>query len=150
MEKIIYVDMDDVLCDYRSSYNAALKKNPEIKYPQSQIDFFRKLIPVNGAIEGFKYLLNLSQYDVYILTAPSIKNPLCYLEKRLWVEDYFGIEVVNKLIIASNKGLLKGAFLIDDMVNGRGQENFEGEIIHFGSEKFFTWNDIITRFNNSD
>jgi 5'-nucleotidase len=144
--KIIYVDMDDVLCDYKNAYANALQNNPDIKYPQSQIDFYRKLKPIDGAIEGFNYLYKQAIFDVYILTAPSVKNPLCYLEKRLWIEDYFGLDVAGKLIISPNKGLLKGDFLIDDLVNGRGQENFEGEIIHFGTEKYLTWKNVMDKF----
>jgi 5'-nucleotidase len=59
---------------------------------------------------------------------------------------HFGLDVAGKLIISPNKGLLKGDFLIDDMVNGRGQENFEGEIIHFGTDKYLTWKNVIDRF----
>jgi 5'-nucleotidase len=33
-------------------------------------------------------------------------------------------------------GLLKGDFLIDDYITGRGQEYFEGELIHFGSNQY--------------
>lgn len=51
--------------------------------------------------------------------------------------------MVKKLIICPNKGLLMGDFLIDDMINGRGQENFKGELIHFGSEHFSCWNSIV-------
>ena len=79
-------------------------------------------------------------YVVHILSAPSVFNPLCYTEKRLWVENYPGFEFVHKLILASNKGLLKGDYLIDDYIAGRrGQENFDGELIHFGSNKHPDW-----------
>ncbi len=41
-----------------------------------------------------------------------------------------------KLIICSNKGLLKGDILIDDHISGRGQEFFEGKLIHFGQNEY--------------
>jgi len=44
--------------------------------------------------------------------------------------------------LATNKGLLKGDYLIDDYVAGRGQENFEGELIHFGSEQYPDWSSV--------
>lgn len=138
--------MDDVLCDYKTAYDAALQKNPDIKFPQSQLDFFRNLKPVNGAVEGFNCLFNDERFDVYILSAPSVPNPLSYMEKRLWVEDHLGFNVASKLILATNKGLLKGDFLIDDWLDGRGQEKFEGEIIHFGSSKCQTWKEVLERF----
>ncbi len=143
---VIYIDMDDVLCNYTGAYEKARSVMPEIKYPQSVPGFFRNLEPIEGAIEGYKYLSQQVTFDVYILTAPSVENPLCYTEKRLWIEDHLSINAVKKLIIASNKSLLKGQYLIDDYDKGRGQEAFEGQLIHFGSPRFLTWTYVIERF----
>ena len=131
--------MDDVLCHFTKAQEADLKTNPDIKYPQSQYGFFQNLQPIKGGIESVKALIASDKYDPYILTAPSIMNPLSYTEKRVWIEKYFGIDFVEKLIICSNKGLVKGTFLIDDYKEGRGQENFEGELIQFGSDQFPDW-----------
>ena len=137
--KIVYVDMDDVLCQFREAYREAVAKNPAIQFPQSQYGFFANLLPVKGGIETVKQLIASDRYDPYILTAPSIRNPLCYLEKRVWIEQHFGIEFVKKFIISPNKALLKGQYLIDDNVTGKGQDGFEGEVIHFGSQRFPDW-----------
>ena len=147
MKEIIYVDMDDVLCDFSNTYQKALLDNPKIKYPQSQYGFFRNLEPIKDSLEVVKYLNSVEYFTIYILTAPSIKNPLCYIEKRLWIEDNFGLEMVKKLIISPNKGLNKGDYLIDDNEFGKGQENFEGKLIHFGSEEFINWKQILEYFN---
>lgn len=146
MNKIIYVDMDDVLCDYSESYDAAVKLNPAIKYPQSQYGFFRNLNPIENGIEAIRYLQSQELFEIYILTAPSVRNPLCYIEKRLWVEDHLGFEMVNRLIISPNKGLNKGNYLIDDSDCGRGQENFEGELLKFGSREFQNWDMVLDFF----
>ena len=61
--KVVFVDMDDVLCDFVGAYNKARQQSPEIRYPQSQIDFFRKLAPIDGAIEGFNRLWNSKKYN---------------------------------------------------------------------------------------
>ena len=145
-KKIIYVDMDDVICDFKASYRQKLLLEPDIKYPQSQNDFFRNLKPITNSIESVNYLNKQDLFDLYILTAPSIRNPLSYLEKRLWIEDYFGLDLVRKLIISPNKGLNKGDYLIDDMDNGKGQENFDGKIIQFGSKEYQNWTDVINYF----
>ena len=137
---IIYVDMDDVLCNYQKAHKAALEKNSLTKYPQSQKGFFENLEPNAGALEAVTFLRE--HFDVYILTAPSTRNPLSYTEKRLWVEKYFAYEFTKKLILCSNKGLLKGDLLIDDHVSGKGQEAFEGRLIHFGSEDFPDWKTV--------
>lgn len=139
---IVYIDMDDVLCDFTGEANSDLALNPDIKYPQSQYGFFTKLFPLSGAIDAVHALLKSTKYDPYILTAPSVKNPLCYTEKRIWVEQHLGFEMVNRLIISPNKSLLKGHYLIDDHATGRCQSEFEGELIQFGTRRFPDWNAV--------
>lgn len=140
---IIYVDMDDVLCDYRGAFEQARTKVPEIVYPQSQYGFFANLAPIKDAVESVNELIASPQFDVYVLTAPSPKNPLSYTEKRVWIEKYFGQTFTEKLIISPNKGLLKGDILIDDITQGKGQESFEGQLIHFGSAEFPDWKSVM-------
>lgn len=143
---IIYIDMDDVLCDYTGAYNCAINTVPEIGYPQSQYGFYAGLAVIEGAIEALQKFATSNQYDPYILTAPSTNNPLCYTEKRVWVEKFCGPEFIEKLIISPNKGLLKGDYLIDDNIHGRGQESFDGMLIHFGSVTYPDWQSIINFF----
>ena len=145
--EIVYIDMDGVLCDYNAAKNEALKRNPEQKFPQSEIGFFENLNPIENSIESINYLKSIEHIDVYILTAPSVKNPHCYTEKRLWIEKHLGIDMTEKLIITANKGLNKGEYLIDDHISGKGQENFEGIILQFGSEKFPSWKEILTHLD---
>jgi 5'-nucleotidase len=142
---IVYVDMDDVLCDYSTKIELAKINSPEIEFPQSTANFFRQLNPIIGAISSIEILRATRGIDLYILTAPSTKNPLSYTEKRLWVEDHFDYEFTKRLIICSNKGLLKGDILIDDHISGRGQEIFEGKLIHFGSCEFPNWESVMKK-----
>lgn len=139
---IVYIDMDDVLCNFTEEANKDLELNPAIKFPQSQYGFFTKLSPLPNAIEAVHALLDSDKYEPYILTAPSVKNPLCYTEKRIWVEEHLGFEMVNRLIISPNKGLLKGHYLIDDNDSGRFQNEFEGELLHFDTSKFPNWKTV--------
>lgn len=138
-QKIIYLDMDDTLCDYKSQYQLYQEQFPEVNFPQSVVGFFEKMLPKQDAIGVAQALFKQENYRVYILTAPSLYNPPCYSEKRLWVEKHLGFEWVERLIIANDKNLLKGDYLVDDYTEGRGQEKFEGELIHFGSEQFPDW-----------
>lgn len=139
--------MDDTLCDFKGAFTASVKKNPAIAFPQSQFRFFANLVPIPGAIEAVIALEKSSQYLPYILTAPSIPNPLSYTEKREWVEQHLGYDFCERLILCSNKGLLKGDFLIDDYDAGKGQEHFEGVLLHFGSEAFPDWEAVRRRLN---
>lgn len=144
--KIVYVDMDGVLCDFAGAHAADLAANPGIRYPQSQYGFFRKLEPMPGAIEAMVSMRADPALSVYILTAPSVENPLCYSEKREWVESHLGMDMVRRLIISPDKGLSKGDFLIDDHTEGRGQDRFEGRLIHFGSAEFPGWEEVLRVF----
>lgn len=108
MSKILYIDMDDVLCDYSASYNQSLVKRPEFKFPQSEPNFFRDLSPIENAINTVNTIRNTDIYEVYILTAPSTRNPHSYTEKRLWIENHFDYDFTKRLIISPDKSLLKG------------------------------------------
>jgi len=144
---IIYVDMDHVLCDYDAGFTQWQAKYPELKYPQSQPGMYLSLEPMAGAIETYLWLHNHLNTAVFVLTAPSVKNPHCYSEKRLWVERHLGIDAVDNLIISPHKGLNRGDYLIDDNISGKGQESFEGELIHYGSERFSNWATVRDYFD---
>lgn len=141
-KEIIFVDMDDCICDFTGNYNHKLKLTPEIKYPQSQYGFFTDLKPIEAAIDAVNILRY--KYDVYILTRPSFRNPLCYTEKRIWLEKYFGLPFCEKLILCGYKHLLKGDYLIDD----HPWPLFEGEQILFGKEPFEDWVKVLNYFRN--
>ena len=145
-KKIVYVDLDDVLCDYSKAIRLSKRNVPEVTFPQSIPGFFQNLLPIKQGIETVNKLRQIDLFDVYILTAPSVLNAHCYTEKRLWVERHFDLEMVNKLILSPNKGLNKGDYLIDDHTSGRGQEMFEGKLLHFGSESFRDWPSIWEYF----
>lgn len=136
---IVHIDMDDTLCAFSEAKKCALRECPEQAYPHSAYGFYTGLEPIRGAIAAYNWLIATGRFEVYILTAPSIHNPMSYTEKRIWVENNLGMDAVDRLIISPNKGLLKGDFLIDDMDSGRGQEDFEGMLLHFGTESCPNW-----------
>jgi 5'-nucleotidase len=140
---IIYIDMDDTICDFSGSLRRFIKNGGTLKFPQSKIGFFENLPPLPNALESVNQLRQHSGYDVYILTAPSTRNPSCYSEKRIWIEKHFDYDFTKKLIISPNKGLFKGDILIDDHICGKGQENFKGRLIHFGSSAFPDWTTVV-------
>lgn len=145
----VYIDMDGVLCDFETAFARDKAIFSDTPYPQSREGFYLNLVLIRGAQEAMNYFLTAAEIDPYILTAPSVYNPLSYTEKRLWVEKYFGFDWVKRLIISPDKSLLKGDVLIDDHNSGRGQEKFEGRLIHFGSEDFPDWKSVLTRLASS-
>lgn len=139
---IIYVDMDDTLCQFTKA--VIEQRTNEISIPWCKLDFFRKLEPMPGAIDSINKLSEF--YDIWILTRPSIHNPISYMEKRLWIEDNMGFEWCKKLIICPDKTMVKPGILIDDIdwiSNG-----YDGEQILFGSDLFPNWEHIIEYFKH--
>jgi len=143
MVKVIFVDLDNVLCNYKKAYLEAIEKYPEQAYPQAQYKFFENLEPIPGAVEGINFLRN--HFEVFILTRPSVRNPLNYTEKRIWVEENIDVGMCKRLILSYDKTVVRGDYLIDDNIH-TGLFKPEWEHIHFGSEKFLTWDDVISYF----
>lgn len=137
---IVYIDMDGVVADYdklRATLTHVNYTSHEAKVPEG---FFRSLDLIEGALEALPLLSE--KYELYFLSTPQWSNPFCWSEKRLWVEDKFGELMFKRLILTHNKGLLKGDYLIDDRI-ANGVDAFEGEHLHFGSERFPTWASIL-------
>lgn len=85
----IYIDMDGVLCDIAAGYKRVWRESPETKYPQSVPGIFERLDPMPGAIEAVNRLRKMEGVDLWIASRPSVKNPHCYSEKRIWIERHF-------------------------------------------------------------
>ncbi len=150
MEKdILYFDLDGVMADFNKKLIEINPNMPHVDHPDRKraVDeaentpkFYRSLEPIPGAIEAFKTLS--TKYENYILSTASWDNPCCWREKREWVEEHLGIYGWKKLILSHNKGLLIGKYLIDDRIKN-GVDKFQGEHIHFGTEKFPNWDTVL-------
>ncbi len=138
---IVHIDMDEVICDYKKAHALMRKLFPTLKYPQRGEEFWTSLKPIEGAIDAVNKLREV--HDVYILSAPSVNNPSSYSGKRIWIENHFDFELAKRLILCTNKGLLRGDVLIDDNYKGKGQENFEGGVMLFGASQFPTWEEVL-------
>lgn len=145
--KRVYIDMDGVLCDFEGAFKREKSLNPNQPFPQSQYGFFLNLKPITGAIEAVNKLKK--DFEVWILTRPSVHNIHCYSEKAFWIRQHLGFDLQERTILCTDKSLLKGDFLIDDQTN-HGQDEFEGELILFGSKKFPNWNHVLKFFGNKD
>ena len=140
--KVVYVDMDDVLVDFQSGIDSLSDEEREVY--KDNIDnapgIFSKMQPLDGAIEGYKKLTEY--FDVYILSTAPWNNPSAWSDKLLWVQKHLGDIAYKRLILSSNKNLNAGDYLIDDRT-ANGASDFKGEHIHFLTEQFKNWDDVL-------
>lgn len=140
--KIVYVDMDSVLVDFQSGINRLSEEDKKnyFRDEDNAPGIFSKMEPIDGAIEAYEELTK--HFDVYILSTAPWNNPSAWTDKLLWVQEYLGDSARKRLILSHNKNLNIGDYLIDDRTaNGAGE--FKGEHIHFLSEKFKNWKDVL-------
>lgn len=142
MSEIVYIDMDGVLVDLQSEIDK-IPNDIRVKLGNNVDTYpgvFKDPKPIEGAIEAFKLIAD--NYDTFILTTAPWDNPEAWTHKRLWVERYLGDYGYKRLITSHYKNLLIGNYLIDDRtVNGA--REFDGEFIHFGSDKFPNWKSVL-------
>lgn len=141
-EKVLYVDMDNVLVDFQSGIDALAPEDKEAymgTYDNCP-HIFSKMVPIKGAIESFKQLSTV--YDTYILSTSPWDNPTALNDKLDWIKRYLGDVAYKRAIFTHHKHLNKGDYLIDDRTKN-GADRFEGELIQFGSDRFPDWNAVL-------
>ncbi len=53
-------------------------------------------------------------HDVFFVTSPWLSNPTCASDKLGWVERHFGLVMAYRTVIAGDKTVVTGDFLVDD------------------------------------
>jgi len=143
-KKILYVDMDNVLVDFRSAFphfDSRMIREADAINKADEVDgLFGKMTPMPGAIEAVTFLAR--HFDAYILSTAPWRNPSAWIDKVKWVHSYLPEVMYKRLIITHHKNLNRGDYLIDDR-DRNGVDKFEGEHIHFGKGHFKGWGDVI-------
>jgi len=141
---ILLFDLDGVICDFdkraKELEAEGVKGTKLFSHPSA----YKDLEPIEGAIEAWHALQE--NYETYILSTPPWSNPDAWAEKRRWVEQHLGKSAHKKLILSHNKGLVRGDFLIDDRI-ANGVADFKGEHIHFGTQEYPGWVEVLERLN---
>ena len=140
--KILYVDMDNVLVDFPSAFPYVDKDLLE-EHVDNKDDIpgiFSLMEPLDGAIDAFQKLS--TKFDTYILSTAPWDNPSAWSDKVVWVKKHLGEFAHKRLILSHNKDLNRGDYLIDDRLKN-GAAEFKGEHIHFGREPFPDWAAVL-------
>ncbi len=145
---VIFVDMDGVLCDlhtpllklYNNEYNDNLTIDDITQWDMTKIvkkkcgsrllrfldtpNFFRDLVPLEGAIEGVHKLIETG-HDVYIATAAT-SHPNSVIGKIGWLNEHLPVMMKHprKVVFTHHKHLLRGDVLFDD--SPKNLETFDG------------------------
>ncbi len=137
-KKILYIDMDNVLVDFKSGIDC-LTDECKMQY-EGRLDevpgIFTLMQPVKGAVESFNELAE--HFDIYILSTSPWNNPTAASDKFAWVRKFLEPKAHKRLILTHYKNLNKGDYLVDDRTKN-GASEFEGEHIHFGTSEFPDW-----------
>jgi 5'-nucleotidase len=145
MKKILYIDMDNVIVNFKSGIDR-LSLEVQTQY-EGNLDevpgIFALMDPMDGAVESVKQLSE--RYDTYVLSTAPWANPSAWSDKVKWIHQYFGEQketpLYKRLILSHHKHLNDGHYLIDDrLANGAG--DFKGMHIHFGQEDWPDWKTV--------
>lgn len=145
---LIQVDMDDTTADFGGSdVFGEILDDTKMYEP----GFFRDLKPVDGALVAVRKLIKLG-FEVQICTKPLAQSAHCYSEKVQWIGMWLP-ELVYKINMTQDKGLIKGDYLIDDNLK-EWKVKFEktgGKFIHFpyqrnGKGHKAAWESIVKYF----
>ena len=162
-KKILYIDMDNVLVDFRTGIarltpeqiaehesRAGRDAEGNLRDLDDVPGIFALMDPIPGAVDAVHALS--PHFDIYVLSTAPWNNPTAWSDKLMWIKRHFGESesspLHKRLILSHHKNLNDGHFLVDDRVK-HGAAEFgsrpHSEHIYFGQPGFEDW-DAITRY----
>lgn len=103
--------------------------------------FYGQLDPIPGAHDALHWLVD-SGHDVRIVSSPYITNPTCASDKMNWIVEHYGTEWADRLILTTDKTVVRGDVLIDDKPTITGSAHPEWRHIIFGH---YAYNKAVAR-----
>jgi len=100
-KKIVFIDMDGVLVDFSKAVKDHIKLHPTYreKFKDNTnliLGIFKYPKPISGVIASVQQLAKSSQYDLFIATTATWKNPEAVMHKRLWIEN--GLPILDWIL----------------------------------------------------
>jgi 5'-nucleotidase len=172
---VILLDMDDVLADFEGKFLERWReRHPDLpfiprdqrnifklerQYPAEHLDkvravirepgFFLALDPIPGGLEAVREMV-AQHHEVFFCTAPITDCPTCPTEKFQWIVKHLGQAFVRRIILTSDKTLVRGDLLVDDnpLITGVTVPEWEHVVFDFpynrhvqGKRRLVGWND---------
>ena len=97
---------------------------------------------MRGAVETL-----CQKYEVHIVASVDYNCSGKCEEVFRWCEDNLGVPVWNRVEICNHKNLILADYLIDAEPEAACGQDFMGTLVHFGSDAFKTWEDVLTFFS---
>eukprot|EP00921_Rhytidocystis_pertsovi_P004836 GHVQ01008408.1.p2 GENE.GHVQ01008408.1~~GHVQ01008408.1.p2 ORF type:complete len:273 (+),score=23.30 GHVQ01008408.1:423-1241(+) len=138
--QVVLIDMDNTLVDWDSQFYSLMSRlHPRVpllsldkrlnwsiqdNYPSEhesailaltdEPEFWRTMPPMDGGVDAVKSMAARG-LSVYIVSTPDpIHTSRCAKEKFDWIECHLGSKWKSRVILASDKTLIRGDILIDD------------------------------------
>lgn len=151
------IDMDGVIADWGHAYGESLETYGEaaaaiprhgdqrtfnlnegrtkeerdiIAQVMVEPGFYQRLRPIPGAKAALKAAV-AAGHDVRIVTSPWVSNPTCASDKLNWIVKHYGSHWGARVIITSDKTLVRGDYLIDDKPEVTGSAEPEWEHVFY-------------------
>ena len=86
-------------------------------------------------------------YDIHIVSSVDYNLPAECKQVFEWCEANLGVPVWNRVEISNHKNLLLGDYMIDANPDTCGGRDYMGTLIHYGSDAFKTWEDVLLFFS---
>ena len=100
---------------------------------------------IAAASKAVQYLA--PRYDLHFVVSGAADEWEEMLLKRNWIEEHIAVPAWNRVSLTTHKELLLGDFLVDAHPEECGGNDFMGTLIHFGSDGFKDWNEVMTYFS---
>ena len=117
-----------------------------VSRPVIFISLSDKLVNHSSGMRGAVETL-CRNYDVHILASIDYNTPEKCEEVFHWCESNLGVPVWNRVEICNHKNLTLSDYLIDAEPELNGGQDFMGTLVHFGSDDFKTWEDVLVFFS---
>lgn len=140
----IFCDSDGVVADFETRLVQSGLSVDKFKHLAGAYLWLPVMPGAKEAIAHLKEHDDAGRIRLWIATKTPDFAPYSYTEKILWYREHFPW-LENRVIIAHDKSQLGSKYdiIVDDRPTKGNVDQFRGTFIHFGSEKFPSWTEVL-------